>query len=91
MTLVINAFIDTFVSDPPTSPVVALERYGPTEKTQGGLQAVPGVEILIVKQNDTEELANGEEVYLPSAGNFPAGDKIKVIYPNLPHLELEFV
>ena len=25
-----------------------------------------------------QELANGEEVYLPSAGNFPAGDKIKV-------------
>ena len=24
-----------------------------------------------------QELANGEEVYLPSAGNFPAGDKIK--------------
>ena len=25
-----------------------------------------------------QELANGEEVYLPSAGNFPAADKIKV-------------
>ena len=24
-----------------------------------------------------QELAAGEEVYLPSAGNFPAGDKIK--------------
>ena len=27
----------------------------------------------------TEELANGEECYMPSAGNFPGGDKIKVI------------
>ena len=44
-----------------TSPVVALERYGPTEKTQGGLQAVPGVEIIIVKPNEMEELENGEE------------------------------
>ena len=44
-----------------TSPVVALERYGPTEKTQGGLQAVPGVEIIIVKPNEMEELEHGEE------------------------------
>ena len=44
-----------------TSPVVALERYGPTEKTQGGLQAVPGVEIIIVKPNEMEELENGQE------------------------------
>eukprot|EP00943_MAST-04B_sp_MAST-4B-sp1_P007339 g7339.t1 len=52
-----------------TSPVVALERYGPTEKTQGGLQAVPGVEILIVKPNEVEELKNGEEGEICVVGN----------------------
>ena len=35
----------------------------------------------VIKQIDEnnlyeQELANGEEVYLPSAGNFPGGDKI---------------
>ena len=45
-------------------------------------EADPDVASSILKQiaeNNLyeQELANGEEVYLPSAGNFPAGDKIK--------------
>ena len=44
-----------------TSPCVASERFGPTEVTQGGLRAVPGVKIHICEPNGSAVLPLGDE------------------------------
>ena len=47
-----------------TSPIVVVERYGPTEKTQGGMREIPGVAVLLCKPDASGklvEVGDGEE------------------------------
>lgn len=72
-----------------TSPVVASERFGPTEATQGGLRAVGGVRILICNQLDDgdndkggdEDGGGGDD--LTEVSNLGDEGEICVLGPNV--------
>jgi len=50
-----------------TSPVLIMERYGPTEHTQGGLRPIPGVSIRICDESGNE-LPHGKPGEICAAG-----------------------
>ena len=44
-----------------TAPIIACEKYGPTEHLQGGLQALPGVKISLYEPGTTRRLTQPDE------------------------------